>query len=204
MSKPIILTFDLCKRIALHEASHAVAAIAYKLPIDFAEVGAVSGGPGLGRVSYAWDSYAWDDSVWWIGAVVGLAGPSAEIVFYNGQDDVGGNTDYKRVSQYAQRLDPQNSARIMREAQTAALKIVRDNRTVISCLAVILERKGRLSGAEIDGIIGSIGKVRRGPVAPRVMRIERAREDAARRRARGDHEGADFIEKWIEQQERAR
>ena len=34
-------------------------------------------------------------------------------------------------------------------------------------------------------------------------KFRRHREDAARRRARGDHEGADFIEKWVEQQERA-
>jgi hypothetical protein len=34
-------------------------------------------------------------------------------------------------------------------------------------------------------------------------KFRRQREDAARRRARGDHDGADFIEKWIEQQERA-
>jgi len=35
-------------------------------------------------------------------------------------------------------------------------------------------------------------------------RFQRMREDAARRRARGDHQGADFIERWIAQQERAR
>jgi hypothetical protein len=34
--------------------------------------------------------------------------------------------------------------------------------------------------------------------------FRRQREDAARRRARGDHDGADFIEKWIAQQEQAR
>lgn len=34
--------------------------------------------------------------------------------------------------------------------------------------------------------------------------IQRAREDAARRRSRGDHEGADFLEKWIADQERPR
>jgi hypothetical protein len=28
--------------------------------------------------------------------------------------------------------------------------------------------------------------------------VEEVREDATRRRARGDHEGADFIEGWIE------
>ena len=32
--------------------------------------------------------------------------------------------------------------------------------------------------------------------------MEGVRKDAARRRARGDHEGADFIEKWIRQQRR--
>jgi hypothetical protein len=35
-------------------------------------------------------------------------------------------------------------------------------------------------------------------------KFQRQREDAARRRDRGDHEGADFIERWVEQQERAR
>jgi hypothetical protein len=35
-------------------------------------------------------------------------------------------------------------------------------------------------------------------------KFQRQREDAARRRARGDHDGADFIERWIERQERAR
>jgi hypothetical protein len=35
-------------------------------------------------------------------------------------------------------------------------------------------------------------------------RFQRVREDAVRRRARGDHEGADFIERWIAQQERVR
>jgi len=34
-------------------------------------------------------------------------------------------------------------------------------------------------------------------------KFRRHREDAERRRARGDHEGADFIERWIAQQERA-
>src|SRR5262249_19733480 len=34
-------------------------------------------------------------------------------------------------------------------------------------------------------------------------KFRRQREDAARRRARGDHDGADFIERWIRHQERA-
>jgi len=34
-------------------------------------------------------------------------------------------------------------------------------------------------------------------------KFQRQREDAARRRERGDHDGADFIERWIERQERA-
>jgi hypothetical protein len=33
-------------------------------------------------------------------------------------------------------------------------------------------------------------------------KFQRQREEAARRRARGDHDGADFIERWIRQQER--
>jgi hypothetical protein len=39
--------------------------------------------------------------------------------------------------------------------------------------------------------------------ATRQDKFQRVRQDAARRRDRGDHEGADFIEKWIAQQERA-
>jgi hypothetical protein len=35
-------------------------------------------------------------------------------------------------------------------------------------------------------------------------KFQRVRENAAQRRSRGDHEGADFLEKWIANQERAR
>jgi hypothetical protein len=90
----------------------------------------------------------------------------------------------------------------MQLAHEAAAKIVRDNRAVISTLAVVLERKGKLSGAEIDGVIGNIGRVvGPGPAAPDMSPIGHARRDAARRRARRDYEGAAFIEKWIRQQE---
>ena len=195
--EPTQLTFDMRMRTAVHEASHAIAARAYGLPIDFAEVCA-------------------DDSGEWVGAVVSpvrergwartvelLAGRQGELAFYS--DEAGTTDDFERAEQSARKLDPDYSDVVIQMARAAAAKIVRDNRTVISTLAAVLERKGKLSGAEIDGVIGGInGKVRPGPAAPDMTPIGRARWDAARRRARRDYEGAAFIEKWIRQQERER
>jgi hypothetical protein len=159
-------TFDLRKRAGVHEAAHAIVARAYGLPVNFAELKAE---PGEGRVILARGNHAP-----WARTVVFLAGPSAEIVFYSGHIE-GSYVDFKRARQFAQRIDPENIGKVIRQAWAAAEKIVRDNRTVISCLAAVLERNGKLSGAEIDGIIGSIsftGKVRPGPLQPRATEGE--------------------------------
>jgi hypothetical protein len=161
---PSSLPFVERKQTALHEAAHAVAARAYGLSIDFAEVG-VSPNGVIGRVVHAKGA----KGAAWARTVISLAGPSADLVFYNTSDN-GARSDLKYARQYAKRVDPQTSGEVICQAWAAAEKIIRDNRAVISCLAAVLEYKGKLSGAAIDGIIGSIsftGKVRPGPVRPR-------------------------------------
>lgn len=199
MTDDVILTFDLRKRTALHEAAHAVAARAYGIPVNFAEVAAVINDlwSPLGKVSYPTSGPAWGLRAW-AETVISLAGPCAEVVFYGGHE--GSGHDFWQADRYSRRFDLKGSGKVRREAWTAALKVVRDNRTVISFLASTLRHKGKLSGAQIDGIISSIGKIRPGPLPVRGMFFASARKDAARRRARGDHDGADFIEKWIEAQ----
>jgi hypothetical protein len=194
--EPLMLPANLRKLTALHEAGHAVAARAYRLPIDFAEIGAdPEGGPRIGRVVHR----KCDDA--WASTVIALAGPIAE-TFISGQDGKeGADNDFETADRNARRFDPQQSTKVVREARTAALTLVRVNCIVISRLAIVLERKGKLSGAEIDDIIGEVGP---GPDPMPGARFRSARMDAARRRARGDHEGADFIEKWIRQQESPR
>jgi hypothetical protein len=183
---------DSRKRTAVHEAAHAVAAKAYGLTIRFAEVYTGPNDKGnLGRVVHA-------KATRWANTVISIAGPQGELAFYN--NEWGSDHDFEQAHRSARQFDRGNSTEVVREAKTAAQKIVRDNLAVIFHLAAALECRGKLSGAEIDGIIG---KVRPGPVAKKTP-IERMRRDAARRRARGDHEGADFIEKWIRQQETPR
>jgi hypothetical protein len=190
--EPLMLPANSRKRTALHEAAHAVAAKAYRLPIDFAEA---EGARGQVVFAEGWvDARAFA----WASVVTALAGPQGELAFCN--DEAGGNGDFETAEHFAREVDLDFSDEVVRLAQTAATMIVRDNRVVISRLAAVLEHKGKLSGAEIDGISG---EVRPGPAAPDMTPIARARRDAARRRARRDYEGAAFIEKWIKQQERA-
>jgi hypothetical protein len=195
MHEPAQLSFDVRQRTAVHEAAHAVAARAYGLSISFAEVCADDSSESLGRVRH-------EAGEGWTDVVVALAGPQGELAFYN--DEWGSNHDREHAEQYARKVDPDFSDEVMQAAQTAAAKIIRENRTVISTLAVILERQGKLSGAEIDGIIGSItginGRVRPAPAGPDMSPLGRARRDRARR----DYAGAAFIEKWIWQQEGGR
>src|SRR5262249_55520972 len=142
-----------------------VAAKAYGLPIDFVEVCADTSGGVLGRVAYSPAWVRWDNSYVWAVTVVSLAGAQGELAFCN--DESGSGSDFGRAEQAAREIDSENSDEVMRLAQVAAMKIVGDNRTLISVLAAILERKDKLSDAEVDGIIGSIaGKVRSGPVVP--------------------------------------
>jgi dUTP pyrophosphatase len=188
------------KRTAVHEASHAVAAKAYGLAIDFAEICADNSSGRTGQVVYTSLEF-WGDSYAWANAVTALAGPQGELAFCNGEG--GSRKDLQHAKQCARKVDPAYSDEIMQLARAAAAKIVRDNHTVISALAVVLEREGKLSGEEIDGVIDSTGgKIRPGPGIPDITPVARARRDAARRRARRDHEGAAFIERWIRQQER--
>ena len=136
----------------------------------------------------------------WANTVKALAGPQGELAFYN--HEYGSANDVVQARQFAREVNPDFSDDVMRSAQIAAAKIIHDNRTVISALAVVLERKGKLTGEEIDGIIGSIsGDIGPGPAAPDMSPLGRARRDAARRRARRDYEGAAFIEKWIRRQQ---
>jgi hypothetical protein len=58
MRESIQLSFDVRQRTALHEASHAVAAKTYGLPIEFAEVHASVLGEQLGRVVHKTCGYA--------------------------------------------------------------------------------------------------------------------------------------------------
>jgi hypothetical protein len=194
---PRMLHFNSRERTALHEAAHVVAVKAYGFPIDFAEVCVSTSEAALGRV--VWRS---SSTAHWASTVVSLAGAQGELAFCNNES--GSDRDFECAEQAAREVDAENSDEVMQLAQVAAMKIVRDNRTLISALAVILEHKDRLSDAEINGIIGSIGKVRSGPVTPDMTPLARARRDAARRRARRDYEGAVFIEKWIRQQEGTR
>jgi hypothetical protein len=165
--EPSVLSFAERKRIALHEAAHAVAARTYGLVVKFARIGTTADiviDAALGSVRYEAAGTAWEH------AVVALAGPSADVVFYSGQRIAGADDDLAHAHQYARQVDPKNTDRVIAQAWRAAVKLVRDNCTVISCLAVVLERKGKLSGAAIDSIIGSIsisGNARPGPSRPR-------------------------------------
>jgi dUTP pyrophosphatase len=197
--EPIQPAFEGRKRTAVHEASHVVAAKAYGLSIDFAEICADNSGGRTGQVVYTSLEF-WGDSYAWANAVTALAGPQGELAFY--KHEWGSTHDFERAKQSAQEVDPDYSDDVMRVAHMAAAKIVGDNRTVISALAAVLEREGKLSGEEIDGVIDSIGgKIGPGPGIPDMTPTARARRDAARRRARRDHESAAFIERWIRQQE---
>jgi len=136
----------------------------------------------------------------WANTVKALAGPQGELAFYN--HEYGSANDVVQARQSAREVNSDYSDDVMRSAQIAAAKIIHDNRTVISALAVVLERRGKLTGEEIDGIIGSIsGDIRPGPAVPDMSPLGRAQRDAARRRARRDFEGAAFIEKWIRRQQ---
>jgi hypothetical protein len=192
--EPRMLHSNSRERTALHEAAHAVAVKAYGFPIDFVEICADASNGVLGQIVHTRMCNAWADTV------VSLAGNQGELAFCN--DEPAGGSDLEHAEQSAREVDSENSDEIMRLARVAAMKIVRENRTLISTLAVILERKDKLSGAEIDSIVGSIaGEVRPGPTAPDMTPTARARRDAMRRRARRDYEGAAFIEKWIRQRE---
>jgi hypothetical protein len=148
--------------------------------------------PVFAKISYAWAK-----------TVQALAGAQGELAFYG--DEWGSDGDFEKAERSAREIDPDNSDGIVRRAREAAAKIVRGNRAVISALAVVLERNGRLSGAEIDGIIGTVsGRLGPGPSTPDMTPIGRARRDAERRFARRDYEGVAFIENWIRQQERGR
>jgi hypothetical protein len=180
-----MLHFNSRERIAVHEAAHAVAVKAYGFPIDFAEICADASGEMLGHV--VWKS---SGAAHWARTVVSLAGAQGELAFYNNES--GSDDDFGRAEQSAREFDSENSDEVMRLAQVAAMRIVRDNRILISALAIVLEYKDRLFGAEIDRIVNRINGVRPGPVAPDMTPIARARRGAARRRARRDYEGAAF------------
>jgi len=187
--------FEERKRTALHEAAHAVAMRAYGIPIKFAEICTDDPSGRAGAVVYstfAEVSYAWADTV------ATLAGPQGELAFFD--DEGGSSCDFEQAERSARKVDPAHSNEIMQLARAAATKVVHNNRTAISALAEVLEREGKLTGAEIDGIIGKIGP---GPVVPDMTPIGHAQRDAARRRIRRDYEGAAFIEKWIRQQTRS-
>jgi hypothetical protein len=186
------MTFDVRKRAAVHEAAHAVATKAYGSLIHLAEI-CVDNPEWCGRVCH---------EVWgaWENVVVCLAGAQGELAFFN--NEWGSGHDLECAKRLARKVDPDYRGEVIQSARTAAAKIVRDNRTVISVLAVVLEHKGKLSDVEIDGVIGSIsGTIRPGPSAPDMTPLGRAQRDATRRRARRDYEGAAFIERWIRQQE---
>jgi hypothetical protein len=155
------VTFNLRKQVALHEAAHAVAARAYGVSVRFAEIVtsvAANIDARLGSVRHKKPDTAWAN------VVIALAGPAANIIFYPAERVLKGSSgDLEQAQRHAQQVDPQNSAEVERQAWTAALKIVRDNRTAIFCLAAVLEYAGNLSGAEIDAIISFDGKVRPGP-----------------------------------------
>ena len=184
-----MLHFNSRERIAVHEAAHAVAVKAYGFAIDFAEICTDASGEMLGQV--VWKS---SGATHWAKTVVSLAGAQGKLAFYN--DESGSEGDFERAEQNAREVDSENSDEIMRLAQAAAMKIVRDNRTLISALAFVLEYKDRLVGAEIDRLVNRINEIKPGPAGPDMTPIGR---DAARRARRRDYEGAAFIEKWIRQ-----
>jgi hypothetical protein len=127
--------------ISIHEAGHAVIARALAL-----RCGAATMADGRGRADYQ-DDEAEDGSIATI--VAHMAGAAAEYVL-TGRIANGLASDQEQVTSLCDARDMTQDA--VDRLWSTACALVRANETAIRVVAVALQRRGELSGREIDAI----------------------------------------------------
>jgi hypothetical protein len=130
--------------ISIHEAGHAVIARALAL-----RCGAATMADGRGRADYQ-DDEAEDGSIATI--VAHMAGAAAEYVL-TGRIANGLASDQEQVTSLCDARDMTQDA--VDRLWSTACALVRANETAIRVVAVALQRRGELSGREIDALLTS-------------------------------------------------